>query len=140
MAKIDVLLTSLEKVKFKGSDRWIACCPAHKDKSPSLSVRLIDDKILIHCFAGCGVDEIVSSIGLTLADLMPDRINEHGTSHSKIPTIPARDLLEFIHFEALIVTVALSDFLAHKSITQKDLNRVIQAQSRLSNALSECKR
>jgi DNA primase len=33
---------------------WVALCPAHADKSPSLSIRLADDgKILLHCFAGC---------------------------------------------------------------------------------------
>ena len=33
------LLSTLNKVKQTGPGRWIACCPAHVDKHPSLSVR-----------------------------------------------------------------------------------------------------
>jgi len=31
----------------------MALCPAHDDRNPSLSIQLADDRILIHCFAGC---------------------------------------------------------------------------------------
>lgn len=42
---------------------WLACCPAHQDKTPSLS---IDDganeKILVKCFAGCTQQEVVAAL------------------------------------------------------------------------------
>jgi hypothetical protein len=43
-----------------GSDSFTCCCPAHEDKSPSLSIKDTGDKILLHCFAGCSFEEIVS--------------------------------------------------------------------------------
>jgi len=47
------VLDRLDKVKQTGPDRWIACCPAHDDKSPSLAVRELDDgRILLHDFGG----------------------------------------------------------------------------------------
>lgn len=52
MADVNRLLDPLEKVKKTGTDRWIARCPAHADKSPSLSIRYADDRILLHCFGG----------------------------------------------------------------------------------------
>lgn len=45
-------------------------CPAHEDKKPSFSVSLIDnEKILIHCFAGCSLEEICEAIGIQKKDL-----------------------------------------------------------------------
>ncbi|MBK6590648.1 MAG: DUF3987 domain-containing protein [Acidobacteria bacterium] len=47
----------------------MARCPAHDDKSPSLSITEKDDKVLVHCFAGCTPDEILSAVGLEFRDL-----------------------------------------------------------------------
>ena len=41
---------------------WMARCPAHRDANPSLSIRDSDGKILIHCFAGCSQDDVVSAL------------------------------------------------------------------------------
>jgi DNA primase len=74
---IDVLLSRLSKVKQTGQDKWLACCPSHGDKSPSLTIRLIDDgRILVHCFAGCGACDVVESVGLTMSELFPERLGE----------------------------------------------------------------
>ena len=43
----DKLVSQLEGVRSTGQDRWIARCPAHDDRSPSLSIREVDDRILI---------------------------------------------------------------------------------------------
>ncbi|MBK7393823.1 MAG: hypothetical protein IPI64_11085 [Chloracidobacterium sp.] len=53
----------------KSRGGYMARCPAHDDKSPSLSVKSADGKILVHCFAGCTANEIVTSLGLNLFDL-----------------------------------------------------------------------
>lgn len=37
-------------------------CPAHDDRHPSLSVRLGRSRLLFHCFAGCGADDILRSL------------------------------------------------------------------------------
>ncbi len=71
MNKVYDLLGRLEKVRGKNG-KWMACCPAHDDKSPSLSVRLMDDgRISIKCFSGCVGADIMQAIGLTLRDLYP---------------------------------------------------------------------
>ena len=62
---IDNLLSRLHKVKKTGPDRWLACCPAHEDKTPSMAIReLGDGRILIHDFAGCSVEAILDAVGL----------------------------------------------------------------------------
>ncbi len=65
------ILNRLEKVKRTGQDKWIACCPAHDDKSPSLAIRDCNGTILLKCFGGCNVNEICSAIGINLSDLFP---------------------------------------------------------------------
>jgi putative DNA primase/helicase len=42
---------------------WIACCPAHHDREPSLSIREADDgKILVHCHAGCDQKPVIAAL------------------------------------------------------------------------------
>ena len=52
---------------------WRACCPAHADSEPSLSIGLGEQgQVLLKCFAGCSLERIVEAMGLTLLDLFPD--------------------------------------------------------------------
>lgn len=47
-----------------GHGRWKAQCPAHEDKTPSLSVReLGDGTVLVHDFGGCTTEQVLESIG-----------------------------------------------------------------------------
>ncbi|MFL5667654.1 MAG: AAA family ATPase [Ktedonobacteraceae bacterium] len=51
---------------------WKACCPAHADQQPSLSIGLGEQgQVLLKCFAGCSLERIVEAMGLTIADLFP---------------------------------------------------------------------
>ncbi len=46
-----------------------AQCPAHLDRNPSLSIKDVDGRVLIHCFAECEPVDVVDALGLTMADL-----------------------------------------------------------------------
>src|SRR5262249_8379258 len=62
-----------DAVRSRGAGKWSARCPAHADKSPSLSITEGQDgRILLHCFAGCTPQEIVSTLGVALRDLFTD--------------------------------------------------------------------
>lgn len=63
------IIERLNKVKaVKGG--WIAQCPAHEDKSPSLSVSVgTENRILLKCHAGCTTAQICEALGVKLADL-----------------------------------------------------------------------
>ena len=64
-----LLLPRLHGMRKVGSG-WIANCPAHEDRSPSLSITEGDDgRLLLHCFAGCQVHDILAAVGLTVSDL-----------------------------------------------------------------------
>ena len=68
----ETLLNQLHKVRKNGNGKWMACCPAHDDKSPSLAISETSENVLIHCFAGCQPSEILAAVGLSMGDLFPD--------------------------------------------------------------------
>jgi hypothetical protein len=63
------LVARLDRVRRRPGG-WVARCPAHEDRNPSLSIRDGDDgRVLLHCHRGCTVEAIVAVLGLELADL-----------------------------------------------------------------------
>lgn len=65
------VLALLENVR-PHSTGWTALCPAHGDQNPSLSIAEGDDgRVLIHCFSGCDITDVVAAIGLEVRDLFP---------------------------------------------------------------------
>lgn len=57
------LRSKLQKFHESGNG-YTACCPAHADKNPSLSITKEPDKILLKCHANCSFDEIVGALGM----------------------------------------------------------------------------
>lgn len=130
----DSLLSMLDGVKRTGQDRWLAKCPSHEDRTASLSIRELDDgRVLVHCFAGCDVHEVVSSIGLKIDDLFPPREIEHGKPERR--PFPAADILRAIAFESTLVLIAAADLLAGNPLNEFDRARLALAASRIQAAL-----
>ena len=50
---------------------WMAKCPAHDDHNPSLSIREVDGKVLLHCHAGCSQRDVIDA--LKARGLWPER-------------------------------------------------------------------
>lgn len=68
---IDNVLSRLHGVQ-ESSEGWIACCPAHGDTRPSLSIAVCrDERVLLHCHVGCEIHEIVDATGMQLSELYP---------------------------------------------------------------------
>ena len=130
-----LLLSLLDKVKPTGKMRWQARCPAHADKSPSLSVRELDDgRVLVHCFVGCSVHEVVQAVGLELSDLFPPR--ELGNAKGERRPFAAADALRAVGFEALVVCAASAAMATGKPLSSVDRERLLQAGERIQSALS----
>jgi 5S rRNA maturation endonuclease (ribonuclease M5) len=56
--------------KATGVGKWESCCPAHADRVPSLSIGSgADDRVLLHCQAGCELTDVLASLDLTAGDL-----------------------------------------------------------------------
>ena len=80
---------------------WSACCPAHDDRHASLSISWDQDKVLLHCHAGCGTAAIVQALGLTMADLF---VASPGRRNGKSPTVHVYDYVD-LHGQLVHQTV-----------------------------------
>ena len=90
--KIDEFLPLLKGVQEAGAGKWVACCPAHDDSNPSMSVTVGDKGgILVHCHAGCSPEAIVGALGLKMSDLMKDDGKERKTSSKRKAAKPTGD-------------------------------------------------
>ncbi len=70
----ETFLSRLDGVRELRPGRWVARCPGHEDKSPSLSISVKDDgAVLFHCHSGCHPDDVIAALGLTWKDLYPYR-------------------------------------------------------------------
>jgi hypothetical protein len=129
----DLIVSSLAGVRKTGPSTVMARCPAHADKSPSLSVRRKPDGlVLMHCFAGCSVDSVVGAIGLDLETLMPPKSKEPGAGHSpeRRPWLPS-DVFSIVRREAGILVLIGCDMHAKRSVSDTDHARLLQAVNTL---------
>jgi hypothetical protein len=132
------LLDRLDGVKRTGADRWIAKCPAHDDAHASLSVRELNDgRVLVHDFAGCGVEDVLGSVGLTFDDLFPPRTDIHHVKGERRP-FPAADVLRTLVTEISIIVIYVADIRAGRTPSHQDHARFLLACSRVSLAEGYC--
>ena len=69
LADFENVLDRLQ-VANRNGEKAMCFCPAHDDhNNPSLSLKAENGKLLLHCFAGCQSEEIVSEIGLEMNGL-----------------------------------------------------------------------
>jgi hypothetical protein len=128
------LLDRLDGVRQSGAGRWLAKCPAHEDRGPSLSIRETDDgTTLVKCFAGCGAADVVAAAGLTLKDLFPERPAEHRRKPSRA-WLDARDVLGCLATEGQVIAIAAGDLADGRTFTPTDADRIAQAAGRVRNA------
>ena len=129
----DKLLSRLEGIRHTGKGRWIARCPGHEDKRPSLSIRELDDgRVLVHCFAGCSVEEVLSALGLEFDALFPERQIENGPHERR--SFPAADVLRALADETMLVTVAAANIAQGVALTEEDRERLRVASERIQTA------
>ena len=139
MTPIEGLLQKLEKVKGRNGS-WTARCPAHADKGPSLAIREADDgRILLHCFAGCPVENVVGAIGMDMTDLFPpdEKRRDYpveGKPRLK-PAFYASDLIRILSFEALVVSICAHDIRTGKTLSDEDHERLKVAQQRIEEVM-----
>ena len=134
MEPIELLLSRLERVRANRNGTWVARCPAHDDRSPSLSIATGDDgKVLLHCFAGCGAADVVESVGLELSNLFPETHDWRGQRRSRVDY---KALVTLLQHEITVLIIAAQKVRAGEALTDDDqatLDRVQKSLERLNN-------
>ena len=127
------LIDRLEGVRESGPGRWVARCPAHEDRSPSLSIREIaDGTVLIHDFAGCSPSDILAAVGLELRDLFPEPLTHHRQPRrDRRHAHAAIEALKALSTESLVVLVAARAVAAGKALDDRDQSRLADAIVRI---------
>jgi hypothetical protein len=133
--RLQPILSRLQKIKRSGDNKYMACCPAHADKTASLTIREESDgRILINCFAGCDTYSILSSIGLDWEDVFPEKTVAHNVK--KIDQIIySTDALKIIKHECRIVMLCAYDIRKGKTLTVEENERLDKAYQLINKAI-----
>ena len=134
---LNTVLSRLEKVQSIGNYRYKALCPAHDDRSPSLAIKADGDKLLLHCFCGCKTADVLEAIGLTFADIMPDKSSANFKKDRK--PFYAIDVLGIVKYEATLAFIYAVDMSQGLKLTNQDKSRLLLAASRINHAYEVAK-
>jgi hypothetical protein len=134
-------LPDLLQAKPAGKDKWKARCPAHADKTPSLTIKRGDNGgWLLHCFGGCDVEEITAAAGIKMTDLFPERpYNKAGQRRPRMH-IPAEDCLRALQHEGAILAEAARLLAAGQVLSPEDRARIALCNERVKGIRAELRR
>jgi hypothetical protein len=129
------LIDRLEDIQQTSPDSWRCRCPAHEGRSRSLAVKDTGGTLLLKCFAGCTVLEIVESVGLKLSDLF-DKSTPYSAPVARQHrlTANARETLEAILIPARVLNI-IGDISILRLLTSAELDDYINARRTVNNAL-----
>lgn len=138
---VGVLLSRLEGVRKNGDRGWLARCPCHKDRTASLSIgEGRDGRVLVNCFGGCEVMDVLAAIGLEAQDLFPPRETKAMTRaereelHARYAQVKWAAALDTLCQEATLVAIAANNVKNGIALSPEDLRRVNAASRRINAA------
>lgn len=136
---IDALLHRLERVQRSGQ-RWRADCPNGHKTHGTLSLAQGDDgRLLLHCFAGCSTADVLGALGLTLGDVMPERLRDESpegrrAARERFRLASVTAAAGVIEREGRVVLIAGCDLLQGKVLAADDVQRLGAAVERIGAA------
>lgn len=137
---IDVLLPRLDGLMQTGKG-WRARCPSHGGKTRTLSIcEANDGRLLVHCFAGCQVTDVLASIGLDVGDLFVRRDLRTMTPQQQRELQQAARIpkwssaVDVLSIEASILLIAATQLGEGLPLCAEDMSRLRIAAMRIFDA------
>ena len=123
---LDSLLSKLDGVRETSPGKWRAKCPIHQGDSSSnrsLSIREAETgAVLMHCFAGCEINDIVREVQLQMSDLFPQDEYIQRAKYARKPRgQDLRKIIDGCRFVAHIVETGAEKMLNQEQLTEDDL-------------------
>jgi len=133
------ILSHFNKVSRTSKNNQYQClCPAHNDRTASLSIKFNDDgRVLMNCFAGCDIENIIGSVGLSFNDIIPNRIDDLKPV-GKIFNPYA--VLKSLRDEIMIVLMMALSIRKKEQISNEDYDRFIIAYQRIREGYENARR
>ena len=117
---------------------WIARCPAHDDRRPSLAISEgRDGRILIRCHAGCPVEAIVSALGLYLHDLFSDARRESAIRPLRPDDVEValrEEVARIVERESLEAGFDVVELARHRNAAREVISRRYSVKLKLEHA------
>lgn len=136
MSDTHIILNGLRKVKRIGEGRWLACCPIHSDKTPSVAITLKPNGVVLAKCFGCGASglDIVNALGLDPVVLFPP---SHKTKYEKQSKhgFSAWQLLNALQKDLIFLVVAANQMLKDGAFDQADVNYLTSICQRVNDGL-----
>ena len=133
------ILSHFSKVRATSKNNAYNClCPAHEDRNASLSIKIQDDgRILMHCFAGCDIESILGAVGLSLDDIIPQRIDLLKPSGKAFNPFA---ILKTMKDEALFVYMCANEVEQGRTLQSSDKEKLLDTISKLKEAYEYAQR
>jgi len=81
---VENVLAALGEYRETGQNKYSACCPAHDDSTPSLSIELGDNgKPILYCHAGCEFADIKKALGFSTREANASRVSKPKKAKAK---------------------------------------------------------
>ena len=140
--QLQKLLSRLDKVEKLSPQnhqaRYRACCPAHGDKNPSLSIALSQrDAILLKCWSGCSPQEVVEALGMDMSDLFPPRPERIDHRVRSKRSFHAYDAVAVLARDAMFLTMIAAKLRNKEALTEKDMADLVTVTGRCQRIAEE---
>lgn len=134
---IEEIVSRFDGAKKTARGEYVARCSAHEDKSPSLAIAEgRDGRILIKCFAGCGIVEVLDAVGLTISDVMPDRVSDYHEVLPRMPISPRTALNLLGHTAMTLAVMACRVAYQNKPISLEDKDKFCELAGEINKIRS----
>lgn len=90
-----------------------------------------DGSVLLHCFAGCDVADVMESMGLSLADLFADRPPERGPNRKGQRGLNAAEKVVILERASWLVLVAAEHVAGGVALSEEDRDALYAAVGRI---------
>ena len=136
---IDALLARLDPVQKTGNG-WRCNCPTGHRTRGTLSLAQGDSgAILLHCFSGCAVSDVLGALGLSMGDIQPARLRDESpegrrAARAQFRLASVQSAAAVLEREGNIVLIAAGDLLRADDFSPADFQRLVEAVERVAAA------
>ena len=139
MIEKERILARFEKVYKSGDGEYQCLCPSHNDKNASLGLKFKEDKMILNCFAGCSMEQILNDSGLTWNDVMPDTLDTEFKPKTRIRFSNPYGVLKATRDDLLFVALCSSSIRKGEKLIDSDNNKLFEITQRLKGIYNDIK-